>query len=108
MYPIMANHYTIKAAFNQKINALINRTETQARDVFDLQLLIDSGASLQDLDPDLKNKRVIAIENLINIKFSMFKSQVVGYLLSEYQKYYDKPQIWQEMQQQIKKFLMDT
>jgi predicted nucleotidyltransferase component of viral defense system len=106
MYPIMINHYTLKAAFNQKINALIHRTETQARDVFDLQLLIDAGASLQDLDLELKNKIPVAIENLININFPTFKSQVVGYLLVEYQNYYNKPQIWQEIQNKIKNFLL--
>ena len=105
MYPIMTNHYTLKAAFNQKINALINRTETQARDVFDLLLLIDSGASLQHLDSNLKNKISIAIENLLSIDFTMFKSQVVGYLSSEYQNYYNKPKIWQEIQHKIKDFL---
>ena len=106
MYPIMINHYTLKAAFNQKINALIHRTETQARDVFDLQLLIDAGASLQDLNLELKNKVPVAIENLININFPTFKSQVVGYLLAEYQNYYNKPQIWQEIQNRIKNFLL--
>lgn len=106
MYPIVTNHYTLKAAFNQKINALVNRTETQARDVFDLQLLINAGASLQDLDLNLQNKIPIAIENLININFTMFKSQVIGYLLYEYQNYYNKPKIWQEMQTQIKNFLL--
>jgi hypothetical protein len=55
MYPIMANHYTLQAALNQKINALINRTENQARDVFDLQLLIDAGALPKDIWPELIN-----------------------------------------------------
>ena len=38
-YPIITNHYVAQAAFEQKINALINRTETQARDIFDLKIL---------------------------------------------------------------------
>jgi predicted nucleotidyltransferase component of viral defense system len=105
MYPIITNHYNLNAAFNQKINALIDRTETQARDVFDLQLLIDAGASLKNLDLNLKNKLPIAIENLFNINFQMFKSQVVGYLSLEYQNYYNNPKIWEEMQQKIKDFL---
>ena len=39
LYPIITNHYLREEAFNQKVNALINRTETQARDIFDLNLL---------------------------------------------------------------------
>ena len=103
--PIIINHYNIKAMFNQKINALINRTETQARDVFDLQLLIDAGASLKDLDLSLKKQLPIAIENLTNISFANFKSQVVSYLMFEYQNYYNTEQTWQKIQLQLKNLL---
>ena len=39
MTPILANHYTPRAAYRQKVEALITRSVTQARDVFDLYLL---------------------------------------------------------------------
>src|SRR6266404_640314 len=42
--PILTTHYTLEPAFAQKVEALIHRTETQARDVFDLKLLLDAGA----------------------------------------------------------------
>jgi len=44
--PFMSSHYTPAAAFMQKIMTLATRRETQARDVFDLHLLIASGAVL--------------------------------------------------------------
>lgn len=103
--PIIVNHYNLKAMFNQKINALIHRTETQARDVFDLQLLVDAGASLKDLDLSLKSQLPLAIEHLTNITFANFKSQVVSYLMIEYQNYYNKEQVWQEIQLQLKNLL---
>ncbi len=42
--PVIASHYGLETAFNQKIDALINRKETQARDVFDLEFLSQRGA----------------------------------------------------------------
>ena len=40
--PIMASHYGAHTAFEQKVDALITRSTTQARDIFDLNLLLNS------------------------------------------------------------------
>lgn len=101
LYPIAANHYTGKAAFNQKINALINRTETQARDIFDLKLLIDLGVDITQLDSELKSNLSTAINNVLSIDFAEFKSQVVAYLMNEYQNYYNSPEIWHSIQEDV-------
>ena len=49
LYPILVQHYSREAAFRQKIVALSRRTAVQARDVFDLKLLLDGGAGKEQL-----------------------------------------------------------
>ncbi len=41
LQPVLLQHYMLPKAIEQKIAALSNRTETQARDVIDLQILKD-------------------------------------------------------------------
>lgn len=101
LYPILSNHYSIDAAFNQKIDALMNRTETQARDIFDLNLLLDQGVDLKKIDPKLCNHIHVAIENLNSIDFAAFKGQVVAYLLSEYQVVYSDEKVWSDIKNKI-------
>src|SRR3989338_1662558 len=101
LYPILANHYTAEAAFCQKINALISRAETQARDIFDLKWLIDLKVNTKILPSSTKAKVKDAIENIKSIGFSEFKSQVIVYLMPEYQEYYDSLNRWRELQTQV-------
>ncbi len=101
LYPILANHYAQETAFIQKIDALIHRTETQARDVFDLHLLLAQGIVSQNFPEDLRKKLDIAIKNALSIDFASFKAQVVAFLMEEYQEYYDSPKIWGEMQTKV-------
>lgn len=49
--PIIANHYSADIAFQQKFEALLNRNISQARDIFDMHLLLPSGAH-QNILPD--------------------------------------------------------
>ncbi len=55
----MANHYPALVVWRQKISAILHRSTTQARDVFDLHLLLEAG-----LNPDValarEKKPVIA------------------------------------------------
>src|SRR5579883_430901 len=83
LYPILCNHYEINTAFSQKINALIHRTETQGRDIFDLMWLLNQGAipSLQEFSYDEIQS---AIKNITSIHYPEFKGQVVAYLMDEY------------------------
>src|SRR5882672_4196211 len=45
IYPVLVQRYNASAAFAQKVAALALRSETQARDIFDLKLLLDAGAT---------------------------------------------------------------
>jgi len=101
LYPILSNHYSLKSALIQKINELIHRTETQARDVFDIEHLIGMGATLEELPPDLKLKIEQAIENALSISYANYKSQVVSYLKEEYQEYFGSELRWNAMQEKL-------
>lgn len=94
--PIMANHYNAHAAYEQKIGACITRTVPQARDVFDLSLLIRSGVETH-VAPRLKKKLEEAQEKMMALGFGVFKSQVLSYLHPEYRAQYDSRQVWDEM-----------
>lgn len=95
--PIMASHYPTEIAYRQKVGALANRTLTQARDVFDLNLLIQSGVK-KDLPDEWKKCCCRAQENAMSVTFAAFKSQVLAYLPGEYQAQYDSPSVWESMQ----------
>lgn len=93
--PVFVPHYDVHKAFEQKVHALIARTETQARDVFDLFLLLQQGAGDQ-LDKtkwDLAKAR----DHAMNIGFDIFNSQVVSYLEGEYQAQYGQAGIWDQI-----------
>lgn len=93
--PFLARHYTPEAAFRQKINALIHRAQTQARDIFDLDHLLRSGVSTRKiaLAPAWRQ----AQHNALSISFPVFKAQVLAFLAPDYQPQYDDPQVWDEM-----------
>jgi predicted nucleotidyltransferase component of viral defense system len=99
LYPIICNHYSREVAFFQKFDALIHRTETQARDIFDLKWLLDRGAASQVHFP--KEKIETAIIHATSISFTDFKGQVVAYLMDDYISFYDSPEKWNEIQLQV-------
>lgn len=95
--PIMASHYGASAALGQKVRALANRTETQARDVFDLHHLLASGAPrdmLRQLDPGTIDQ---ARSRAASIEFGVFRSQVLSYLAADDQSRYDSADAWDTM-----------
>jgi hypothetical protein len=100
--PLMANHYPAPVAWRQKIGAILFRTASQARDVFDLHLLLESGlisaATLaQDRKPDIAQIK----ENVLAVNFGQFKSQVISYLEPDLQRQYDSEETWDTMRWRI-------
>lgn len=91
---IMATHYSINSMFEQKILALALRNQVQARDVFDLYLLITTQNNLV-----CHNKETIvhipqAIAQAFSISFMDFKGQVVAYLPEDFIAQYDDKDVW--------------
>ena len=72
------------------------RNETQARDIFDLYHL-SNYIDPQKLLPQTFSYIDEAKKNALSIGFDDFKSQVVAYLLPEYQILYQKQNMWDEI-----------
>ncbi len=103
MYPILCSHYGVAGALDQKVKALIYRTETQARDLFDLDLL------LKKMKPTVlqvsKEEKIKALKNMTLITFNDFQSQVVSYLMPDYQNYFKDQKVWGNLQKSVSNFL---
>lgn len=95
--PIYASHYSMQQALWQKIWALILRTETQARDIFDIAHLLGMGIKIGQIPSEMRNRMKEGEENALSIPYHAFKSQVVSYLPLEYHSQYDDPLFWDNM-----------
>jgi len=101
LYPVLVQHYGATPAFAQKISALALRTETQARDIFDLKLLADAGAGAAPLRPTQVEQLPRAIENAMTVGFDEFTGQVVAFLEPEHQRDYRQRASWEALQEQV-------
>jgi len=95
--PMLLTHYTLQSAFKQKIQALISRSETQARDVFDIYLLLQKGAQVEKLDKKTCLALSEAKSNANRLTFTDFQGQVVAYLPSSHQAQYQSEDAWQHV-----------
>jgi predicted nucleotidyltransferase component of viral defense system len=101
IFPVLVQHYTAEAGFRQKINALASRKNTQARDVFDLKLLMDAGAGKEPFPERLRQLLPQAIECAITVGYDAFISQVFSYLEPEHQEHYRERAVWETLQSQV-------
>ncbi|MFI5333602.1 MAG: nucleotidyl transferase AbiEii/AbiGii toxin family protein [Chlamydiales bacterium] len=100
LHPIFVPHYGPSIAFKQKIRALASRTETQARDVWDLFHLI-SAYGIKEGDKEYLTK---ACENACNIGFSDFKDQVLAFFPIDLQPQYNQ-HVWDKVQLKVIEYL---
>jgi Nucleotidyl transferase AbiEii toxin, Type IV TA system len=98
--PLLASHYGRQAAFEQKVGALIGRSETQARDVFDLHLLLAGSADVDASRIDARSRHSAA-ERALSVDFRAFRSQVLAYLPPERQDDYGSREVWEQMVLQV-------
>jgi predicted nucleotidyltransferase component of viral defense system len=100
-------HYTAAAAIEQKVSALAHRSQTQARDLFDLELLLRrhlDAVSPGDIAP---NTLDLAMERAAELPFQAFQDQVVRFLDTEIVDLYNNPTAWQTMQALVTGRLME-
>lgn len=88
-------HYLAAPATEQKIEALALRSETQARDVFDLDLLLRPNLALAGGSP--AELRETAAERALALPFSAFRDQVIPFLDPEIAELYDED-AWKQIQ----------
>jgi predicted nucleotidyltransferase component of viral defense system len=90
-------HYLGDAAAEQKVAALAGRSETQARDVFDLDLLLRRHPLTDgSLDGAIGAS---AAERALALPFAAFRDQVVAFLDPEVAELYDSSETWAQMQE---------
>lgn len=98
LMPLILPHYLLAAALRQKVEALVGRSEVQARDVFDLSVLFaKAGGNVDALRP-LRTRISKAIERAMEISYGDFKAQVVSYLQPEHMEAYGSREAWDALQ----------
>ena len=97
-----ANHYTARSAVRQKIVALASRSETQARDVWDLEHLLRTTVVEPGPFTSAERKTVAAaLDRALGLPFDVYRSQVVPYLDAEHQELYGTPAVWERMRELV-------
>lgn len=92
--PPPVRHYLVEPATEQKVRALAGRSETQARDVFDLDLLLRARPSA--LDGVAAETRRTAAERGVELPYEAFADQVLPFLDAEVAELYDDT-AWDQM-----------
>ena len=95
--PILASHYQREDACVQKVIALATRRQIQARDIFDLHLLLTSGVDTSVVYDKAAKYIDKAKDNIWTVSYDMFKSQVVSFLHPDYQTQYSSSDLWDSM-----------
>lgn len=103
----MILHYTSDAAIEQKIAALALRSETQARDVFDLELLLRQHHD--NFGPREIQRGILeaALKRILDLPFGAFQDQVLPFLDPEITELYEAPAAWERMRAFVAERLSD-
>lgn len=100
-------HYTADASIEQKIRALAQRSETQARDVFDLELLLRQHRDAIGKEEIEQRVLDVALERVFELQYEAFRDQVVNFLEPEVADLYHDPAVWDQIQAFVAERLME-
>jgi predicted nucleotidyltransferase component of viral defense system len=104
--PLWAPHYDLESTIVQKVEALASRAAVQARDIFDLHLLIPQGNRRHVPIARLEIEKLRAArERIFEVGFDRFRDTVLAYLSPDDQKGYDAADIWDGVRMQVADFL---
>lgn len=95
--PATLSHYGLTAALEQKIAALALRSETKARDIFDLELLLRqrrAGGVSRGLDISLATQ---AAHKALEVSYASFRSEVIPFLDPDTAVLYESKDNWERM-----------
>ena len=102
--PLVIPHYGGESAAVQKVKALVGRRQTEARDVFDLYILIPRLST--SLGPQFTGEELtLARERLFSIDYEQYRDTVVAFLAAEDQSGYDSPERWDEIRLRVEGLL---
>jgi predicted nucleotidyltransferase component of viral defense system len=92
-------HYLVDAATEQKVEALAGRSETQARDVFDLDHLLRRQAGVPPLVPSKLREQ--AAERALALPFEAFRDQVLPFVDADVAELYADADSWSRMREYV-------
>lgn len=90
-------HYTSAAAIEQKVEALAFRSETQARDVFDLELLFRQHRDRIKIEKIEVSTLESALERVFDLPFDAYRDQVLPFLDPEIVDLYSNTESWEQV-----------
>ena len=100
--PLLISHYKADAAMLQKIRALADRSLTQARDIFDLFVLLSQVEEVEHLSKAIPRKTLErAYKNVFDLEFAAFRDTVLSYLGKDDQKMYGRKEVWEDVQLKV-------
>lgn len=103
--PLWIPHYGLDAAILQKTEALAGRAAVQARDIFDLHLLLPRLGAEQAVLPLPAGVSRRARERLFEVEFDVFRDTVLSYLRPEDRAAYDRSEAWDELRLKVAGYL---
>jgi hypothetical protein len=89
------HHYDGPTAIRQKVVALADRSSVQARDVFDLNLLLAKVTKLPSLARETARK---AAQRALELSHREFAAMVLAYLADDERETYGSSQAWEAIQ----------
>ncbi|MFN0062642.1 MAG: nucleotidyl transferase AbiEii/AbiGii toxin family protein [Myxococcaceae bacterium] len=103
--PPLIMHYGVAAALEQKVAALVGRAQTQARDVFDIQLLLSRAGDARTSATIPTTVREAAIARVRSRSYDEYTGQVLAYLVPEQAAPFRGNEVWVAMQDEVARFL---
>jgi hypothetical protein len=101
LLPLLVRHYPLDAALRQKVGALVGRSAVQARDVFDLAVLLNRAGGAGDALAPKRSVLPQAIERAMDVSYDDFRGQVVAYLDPDHAEHYGSHAAWDALQSQV-------
>jgi len=99
--PPTVMRYLPAAMIEQKIVALAGRTETQARDVFDLELLFRGWPDAVAPGTVPAKQLEAAAEGTMQLSFENYRALVIRFLEPDARELYDRRETWDQMQSRV-------
>lgn len=104
--PLIVQHYLLETALAQKIKALVERRQTEARDIFDLHLLGSRLLKDNEYFNQLSPAELQAVKNRVySVDYEQYRDQVVSYLALDDQAHYSSRPIWDEIRLNVISFV---
>jgi curved DNA-binding protein CbpA len=97
----LVQHYGEAVAIQQKIAALALRSETKARDVFDLELLFrlhDAESSSEPIESEYARQ---AAQKACSIPYESYRSEVLPFIDSDVLELYESKKTWESVRETV-------